>query len=68
MRSFREPTVSEIASARGGVIGAPHGGPHYKPPPYLWRIITSDLRPCARREPRHPATEVPSCLTEEMTG
>ena len=24
-----------------------------------WRITTGDLRPCALREPRHPATEVP---------
>jgi hypothetical protein len=30
-----------------------------KTDPPSWRIITGDLRPCALREPRHPATEVP---------
>ena len=33
-----------------------------------WRITTGDLRQCALRAPRHPATEVPLCRTEAMTG
>jgi hypothetical protein len=33
-----------------------------------WRINTGHLRPCALREPPHPATEVPLCRTEAMTG